>query len=99
MSNSTKIRESYKFEGDNLIIKNTHDANEMLKDVEYARQHSANNFGSDHKHVGNVDLALLGVWLKEAGVSWSDTGAVKEVIKRKLLSNEFQDLRVWKGTY
>jgi len=44
-------------------------------------------------------LALLSVWLKEAGVSWSDTGAVKEVIKRKLLSNEFKDLRVWEGTY
>jgi len=99
MASSTKIRESYKFEGDNLIIKNTHDANEMLKDVEHARQHSDNSFGSDYKHVGNVDLALLGVWLKEAGVSWSDTGAVKEVIKRKLLSNEFQDLRVWEGTY
>jgi len=94
-----KIGESYKFEDDNLIIKNTHDANEMLKDVEHARQHSDNSFGSDYKHVGNVDMALLSVWLKEAGVSWSDTGAVKEVLKRKLMSNEFAKLRVWEGTY
>ncbi len=94
-----KISESYKFEDDKLIIKKTHDANEMLKDVEHARQHSDNSFGSDYKHVGNVDMALLGVWLKEAGVSWSDTGAVKEVIKRKLMSNEFAKLRVWEGSY
>ena len=32
-----KISESYKFEDDKLIIKKTHDANEMLKDVEHAR--------------------------------------------------------------
>ena len=94
-----KISESYKFEDDKLIIKKTHDANEMLKDVEHARQHSDNSFGSDYKHVGNVDMALLGLWLKEAGVSWSDTGAVKEVLKRKLMSNEFAKLRVWEGSY
>ena len=94
-----KIGESYKFEDDTLIIKNTHAANDMLKDVEHSRQHSDNSFGSDYKHVGNVDMALLSVWLKEAGVSWSDTGAVKEVLKRKLMSNEFAKLRVWEGSY
>ena len=94
-----KIGESYKFEDDTLIIKNTHDANDMLKDVEHAKQHSDNSFGSDYKHIGNVDMALLSVWLKEAGVSWSDTGAVKEVLKRKLMSNEFSKLRVWEGSY
>lgn len=94
-----KIGESFKFEDDKLIIKNTHDANDMLKDVEHAKQHSDNSFGSDYKHIGNVDMALLSVWLKEAGVSWSDTGAVKEVLKRKLMSNEFAKLRVWEGSY
>ena len=44
-------------------------------------------------------MALLGVWLKEAGVSWSDTGAVKEVLKENLMSNEFAKLRVWEGSY
>lgn len=94
-----KISESYKFEDDKLIIKKTHDANEMLKDVEHARQHSDNSFGSDYKHVGNVDMALLNVWLKEAGVQWTDTQAVKDVLKRKLMSNEFNKLRVWEGSY
>ena len=31
-----KIGESFKFEDDKLIIKNTHDANDMLNDVEHA---------------------------------------------------------------
>jgi hypothetical protein len=32
-------------------------------------------------------------------VRWDDTQAVKDVIKRKMMSNEFSALRVWEGTY
>jgi hypothetical protein len=42
---------------------------------------------------------MLNIWLKEAGVAWTDTQAVKDVIKRKLMSNEFKSLRVWEGSY
>ena len=64
-------------------------------------KYSGNSFGSDYKHVGNVDMALLNVWLKEAGVQWTDRAlekqVVKDVLKRKLMSNEFNKLRVWEG--
>lgn len=96
---STKINERVTFEGDQMVIKNTFDASHMLNDAQHARETTDNGFGSDYKHVGNVDAGLLGLWLKEAGVAWTDTEAVKDVIKRKLMSNEFQDLRVWKGAY
>lgn len=101
MSNlSTKIKESIAFTGDDqMIIKKTHDASQMLLDAEYARQRSPNAYGSDYKHVGQVDMALVNIWLKEAGVQWTDTQAVKDVIKKKLISNEFQKLRVWEGTW
>jgi hypothetical protein len=100
MSNlTTTIKERVTFEDDKLIIKKTHDATVALKDAQHAREVTQNSFGSDYKHVGNVDMALLGVWLKEAGVSWTDTPAVKEVIKKKLTSNEFSGLRVWEGTW
>ena len=49
--------------------------------------------------VGFLDPAMLGVWLKEAGVAWSDTEAAKEVIQRKIISGEFAKFRVWEGTY
>ena len=97
--NSTKVSEQHKFEGDNLIIKKTFDASHMLNDAKHARETTENAFGSDWKHVGNVDMGMLGAWLKEAGVSWEDTQAVKDVIKRKLMSNEFSALRVWEGSY
>jgi hypothetical protein len=96
---STKINERVTFEGDQMVIKNTFDASHMLNDAQQARETTDNGFGSDYKHVGNVDVGLLGLWLKEAGVAWTDTEAVKDVIKRKLMSNEFQDLRVWEGVY
>lgn len=96
---STKTNERVTFEGDNMVIKKTFDASHMLNDAKHAREVTQNSFGSDYKHVGNVDLALLGVWLKEAGVAWTDTEAVKDVIKRKLMSSDFQALRVWEGTY
>jgi len=70
-----------------------------LKDAQQARELSPNAFASDYKHVGNVDMAMLNIWLKEAGVAWTDTQAVKDVIKRKLMSNEFSGLRVWEGRY
>jgi hypothetical protein len=96
---STKIKETIKFEDDKLIIKKTHDASIALKDAQQARELSPNAFASDYKHVGNVDMAMLNNWLKEAGVAWTDTQAVKDVIKRKLMSNEFSGLRVWEGKW
>ena len=96
---STKISEKFFFEDDKLIIKKTFDASHMLNDVKHAREVTENSFGSDYKLIGYVDFGELGNWLKEAGVSWTDTEAMKEVIKRNMLSNEFKALRVWEGTY
>ena len=96
---SNKINENMYVDDDKLIIKRTHNANQMLEDAAHAREVTNNSFGTDYKHVGNVDMALLGVWLKEAGVEWTDTHAVKEVLKKKLMSNEFKSLRVWEGAY
>tara|TARA_R110002110_G_scaffold335537_1_gene546185 strand:+ start:1254 stop:1562 length:309 start_codon:yes stop_codon:yes gene_type:complete len=96
---SNKVAETFSFEGDNIIIKKTFDAAPMLADAKHAREVTTNSFGSDYKHVGNVDMGLLAVWLKEAGVSWDDTAAVKDILKRKLMSNEFSALRVWEGSY
>lgn len=96
---SNKISEQITFNDDQMIIKQTHDATQMLKDAQYARERTENSFGSDYKHVGNVDMAMLNIWLKEAGVAWTDTQAVKDVIKRKLMSNEYSSLRVWEGKY
>lgn len=100
MSNlSTKIAESVTFEGDQMVIKKTHNADHMLNDARRARDRVDHKFAGDYKLVGHVDMALVNIWLKEAGVAWEDTPAVKEIIRRKMMSNEFQKLRVWEGAY
>jgi hypothetical protein len=48
--------------------------------------------------VGVIDAALINEWLKEAGISWDDP-ARADVVKRKMLSGDFDKLRVWEGTY
>tara|TARA_R110000822_G_scaffold75807_15_gene182421 strand:+ start:512 stop:811 length:300 start_codon:yes stop_codon:yes gene_type:complete len=97
---SSKIAEKIEISDNGEIqIKRTFDGSQMLKDAEYARHYSDNSFGSENKLIAQVDPAFIGIWLKEAGVSWSDTEAVHEVIKRKVTSGEFADLRVWQGKY
>ena len=97
---SSKIGERIEISDKGEInIKRTFDGSQMMRDAEYARQNTGNNFGSDYKLIAQVDAALIGVWLKEAGVSWSDTEAANEVVKRKLTLGEFADLRVWQGKY
>lgn len=98
-NHSTKVSEKFTVDDEKIIIKKTFDASHMLKDAAQAREVAQNSFGSDYKHVGNVDMGLLAIWLKEAGVAWTDTQAVKDVLKRKLASNEFSALRVWEGKY
>ena len=82
-----------------ITVHQRHDGNQMLRDAEYARQHTENAFGSDNKLICQVDPAMIGNWLREAGVKWTDHHAANEVIKKKITSGEFADLRVWQGKY
>jgi hypothetical protein len=92
-----KIAERWEQDGDKLIHIKTQDWNPMLDRAEELRQNGNADFG-ESKLVGVVDAALVGEWLKEAGIAWHDP-AVDDVIKRKMLSGEFDKLRVWQGTY
>ena len=63
---------------------------ESLRDVERA---------DDWWHVGHIPRELLGIWIKEAGLTWDDTEAVRDLIKKKLLSGDFANLRPHQGSY
>jgi hypothetical protein len=47
---------------------------------------------------GEIPLHIVEMWAKEAGIKWDDP-AMKDVIRRKLLSGDFDKFRVWKGTF
>ena len=93
-----KVSENISFEHDHMVIKQRHDVSQALKDARMARDAGIGMSG-ENKLAGFLDPAIIGAWLKEAGVSWSDTEAAKEVVKRKMISGDFAKFRVWEGTY
>jgi hypothetical protein len=93
-----KISESWHQDGNKIVHVKTHDWNPMLDQAQAYRDQGIDGFG-ENKLVGVIDPALLGEWLKEAGVAWDDTHARAEVVKRKMLSGDFDKLRVWDKTY
>ena len=93
-----KISEKIDFEHDHMVIKKKHDVSQALNDVQKAKDAGIGMSG-ENRLVGFLDGAVLAQWLKEAGVSWSDTEAAKEVVKRKMMSGEFSKFRVWEGYY
>jgi len=92
-----KVSESWHHDGDKLIHVKQQDWTPMLDRAEELRRNGNASFG-DSKLVGVIDAALISEWLKEAGIGWDDP-ARGDVIKRKMLSGEFDKLRVWQGTY
>lgn len=101
-----KIRETIKAEDDQLIIKKTHDFGPVLKQMEDIRNSGVIGMGGstttagESRFVGRIPTALIEAWCKEAGVKWDDVHARAEVVKRKILSGDFDKFRSdWKGSY
>ena len=84
--------------GDTLTIERVYDSQPVLDSVKEIKDAGLGQTG-DKRLVGRIPLHIMAQWLKEAGISWSDHEAAKEVIKRKILSGDFSKLRVWEGTY
>lgn len=95
-----KIGEQVLFDhSDNkVVIKKTHDVNPEMHRAQMLREAGCGQSG-ESRLVGSIPINLIAEWCKEAGVKWGDTAARAEVVKRKILSGEFDKFRVWKGTY
>lgn len=101
-----KIDEKAYEEDGKLIIKKSHDFTPVMKQMEEIRRngvigmHGAQTTASDTRFIGRIPLALIEQWCKEEGVKWDDTEARGEVVKRKILSGDFDAFRSdWKGNY
>lgn len=81
-----------------MIHQKQHDFTQEMRMAAAARELHGGKQG-ENRLVGVIPTALINEWLKAAGVDWSDHGAVQEIIKRNILSGEFDKFRVWKGTY
>ena len=83
---------------DKVIIKKTHDMNPEMHRAQMLREAGIGQKG-DHRLVGSIPLNLIAQWCKEAGVSWDDVNGRQEVMRRKIMSGEFDKFRVWKGKF
>lgn len=92
-----KIAERF-FEDDGKIIhQETHDYQPVLDRARMMRDRGPE--WGESRHVASIPSHLFFEWLKEAGVSPSDTKAAEEVLKRKLMSGEFSAFRNWEGNW
>ena len=81
-----------------IIVKSTYDNNPALERVEQLNNAKVGLTG-ENRLVGSIPIHIIKMWCTEAGIKWSDIEARKQVVKRKILSGEFDKLRVWKGTF
>jgi hypothetical protein len=91
-----KVHIDYK--NDKIIVEKIHTANPALQRAEQLRSQKIDGLG-ESKLVGTIPIFLMKQWCDEMGINWNDTEARREVVKKKILSGEFDKLRVWKGTY
>ena len=81
-----------------IIVESTYDNNPALERVEQLNKAKVGLTG-ENRLVGSIPIHIIKMWCTEAGIKWSDIEARKEVVKRKILSGDFDKLRVWKGTF
>jgi len=85
-------------EGSKFVVEEIHDVEPTLKAAEGIRQMTGGIAG-ESRHVARVPGVLFYEWLREAGVSPTDTRAAEEIIKRKMLSGDVAKFRIWEGMY
>lgn len=81
-----------------LVIHKQEDVDPVLHAVRVARDAPGAPM-SDSWHIATLPTVLIEKWLNEEGLQLSDREAVRDMIKRKLLSGEFNAFRVHEGTY
>lgn len=96
---TTKIGERIHWDGNKMIVQETHDFNPVLEKAKALRSAGADGLGKDNKLVGLIPMKLWHEWAKEAGVKASDTKAMREIVARKMNDSDYSHLRVWEGKY
>ena len=86
------------YQNQRIIIEKQWDNNPHLDRVDKIRQTGLGD-GKDYKFSGSIPVGLLKEVCNKLGVNWNDVEARKEVVKKMMLSGDFDKLRVWKGKF
>ena len=81
-----------------IIVEKTYDNQGVLDRANNLRQ-GKHGMTGENRLVGTIPMHVITQWCKDAGIRWDDTEARKEIVRKKILSGDFDKLRVWKGTF
>lgn len=93
-----KLGERIYVDGDRLVHRRTFDNDAYIAKAEALRRQHGGVQG-ENRLAGIIPMHLLAEWVKEAGLTFEDSEAVRDLVRRKILSGEFDKLRVWEGTF
>jgi len=81
-----------------IIVEKTYDNQGVLDRANDLRQ-GKHGMTGENRLVGTIPMHVITQWCKDAGIKWDDLEARKEIVRKKILSGDFDKLRVWKGTF
>ena len=81
-----------------IIVEKTYDNQGVLDRANDLRQ-GKHGMTGENRLVGTIPMLVITQWCKDAGIRWDDIEARKEIVRKKILSGDFDKLRVWKGTF
>ena len=92
-------KDEWYVENDEVVRRRTFDVSREIKQMEIARDLGIGHMGED-RFVGRIPSFMLTDWCREAGIAMTDKEGVAEIIKRKMLSGDFDKFRSdWKGSW
>ena len=81
-----------------ILVESIHSNQPYLDRVEEINKRGLGQTG-ENRLAGSIPIHLLKQVCDKLGVKWDDVEARKDVVKKMLLSGDFDKLRVWKGTF
>ena len=91
-----RIKDEFHIQDDQIIHAKTFDIEPTLNSV---KELSEEKRTDGNWHVGRIPMELLGMWIREAGLTWDDTEAVSDMVRKKLLSGDYALLRPHQGSF
>jgi hypothetical protein len=81
-----------------IIVESTYSNQPYLDRVAEINRRGFGQTG-ESRLAGSIPIHLLRQVCDKLGVKWDDVEARKDVVKKMLLSGDFDKLRVWKGKF
>lgn len=91
-----KIADKLVEDGDKVVHVRSYDFQQAIDETKVLAETEKPD---DWWHVGHIPMELMAIWIKEAGLKWEDTQAVSDLVRKKLLSGEYANLRPHQGSF